>query len=264
MKLSRPPLSRLYTDASTTQGLRTISSLRYVDMTALTVAMWVWQTATPGGTRRAVEAGTNAGSNGWGIRPQNTGKAQLASPRATSNKTCTVTSALAANAWTHLIFRDTDLSATGATMDAIVNGVVDAGVTTNGAGAHNTGTATALGIGTGSAAGTTSPPWLIAHVAIWLRKIGDLEGLDLFSGAWPTDFRQGLIGWWAMDGRNGHGYEPDLSGMGLPLFSHSSGATQWGQQPPRDYRVIRPRGIVVPAAVAGVKFPMPLMYRRAA
>jgi hypothetical protein len=143
------------------------------------------------------------------------------------------------NTWQHVIARESNhASVNSSSMDFMFNGMADAGnvgFSANGNNPAATGTPTRLAIGNiGSASFNAGAPGAIAHLAIWSYKIPDSIGLALFLGASPLDFPYGLVAYYALDGQEGFGYEPDRSGYGQPAFAGLASATPlWFSGPPR-------------------------------
>lgn len=226
-------LTRRFTDGSTTEGLTTIATTRYCDIVAgFSIGFWFYRRATPAGNRTIFN--TTGTGIGWNLTLRTTNLLRLQS-NLTVVKSRDQNTAVPLNTWVYIVARDTSMGTTGTTdMDFVVNGTVDTG-TENGAGSgtKTTGTPTVLLIANSGQA----PPGDLGPVAIWTRKIGDNEAIQLSQGASPLDFAQGLVGFWELGGRRGSAFEPDLSGFGLPMFSRSTGVQTWGPPVPR----IKPR-----------------------
>jgi hypothetical protein len=167
-------------------------------------AGWLYRTGAPAAERGLWGFGDFATDVGWWVTLGTTGLAIANMPFATANRVRASVTAMALNAWTHLVVNSAGKGTASTDFSFIINGKPEAGTSTsNGAGAAPiAGTfAAKLGPGPGTSAGANSlaPPVNMGLVGFWNRQLSEAEGLSLYCGAHPLRYRVGLLDWWDMD-----------------------------------------------------------------
>lgn len=185
-------MARVFTDA----GGQTLASAsqKLTQVDSFSLAFWAFRTATPAAVCDVIGT-TDAAGSGWYVIMQTTNLLELGVSYATTDKARRASTALALNAWVHVLITYENRGTANTDILFYINGKLEAGTSvTTASGAHSN-NAHAFTIGQGQEA-IRAAPITYGPVAFWSRALSAAEALALAAGAHPLRFREGLVEAW--------------------------------------------------------------------